>query len=94
LTVSIIAVLNAFLALTFLPEFGYRLRIRGVEFLWEAGITAFLGVVVCLVTLITLLKAGSTNYPSFRCWFATMLWVLACFPVCYLSMAVFGSLQR
>src|ERR1035441_573988 len=91
LTLSIVAVFFAFLALAFLPEHSYRLQQQRTAYLTQAGITAGLGLVVCAFTLILLLRDNRSGYASFRCSLATLLWALACLPVLFLTLVVVGA---
>jgi hypothetical protein len=94
LTVSVVALLFALLALGFLPEHRYRLEQQGSVFLTRAGIAAALGLLDCTFTLIVLLKDNRSGYPSFRCSLATLLWALACFPILVLTAVVIGEVWR
>ena len=94
LTLSVIALFFALYAFAFVPEHSYRLHQQGAVFLWQAGIAAALGLLVCAFTLVILLRDNRTGYPSFRCSVATLLWALACFPDLFLTVLVVGGLWR
>ena len=82
------------LALSFLFERGYRLQQQGSTFLVQSGVAAILGLLFCAFTLIVLLRDNRSDYPSFRCSLATMLWGLSCFPIFALVVIVVRDLCR
>jgi hypothetical protein len=94
LTMSVISLFFALLALGFLMEHGYRLHQHRIAFLRQSGIAAALGMLYCAFTLILLLKDNRSGYPSFRCSLATLLWALACFPILLLTAFVVRELVR
>ena len=94
LTVAVIALFFAVLALGFLMEHGYRLHHQRTAFLRQSSIAAALGVLYCTFTLVLLLKDNRSGYPSFRCSLATLLWALACFPILLLTAVVVRELVR
>lgn len=94
LTVAVISLFFALLALGFLMDHGYRLHQHRSAFLRHSGIAAALGVLYCAFTLVLLLKDNRSGYPSFRCSLATLLWALACFPILLLTAVVVKELVR
>jgi hypothetical protein len=91
LTASIIELLFAFFAFAFLPEQDFRIQRQGLSYLVPAAVTALLGVVVCILTLIILLRDNRSGYPAIRCSLATLLWAMGCVPILFLAMSVAGS---
>src|SRR5262245_56470460 len=67
LTVSIVALSFAFLALGFLPEHSYRIEQQGGSYLLAAAVIALLGLFICTFTLIILLRDNRSGYPAPRC---------------------------
>ena len=94
LTASVIALFLALLAFAFLPEHRYRMEQQGSAYLTAAAIAALLGLVVCALTLIILIRDNQSGYPAFRCSLATLLWALACVPVLLLTAIVIGGFVR
>ena len=94
LTASTVAVSFAFLAVGFLPESAYRMEQQGASYIRPAAITALLGVFICALTLVILLRDNRSGYPAFRCSLATFLWALACVPVCGLTLVVVSRLFK
>ena len=94
LTISSVAVVFAFLAFGSLWEHRFRMEQEGTRYFIQAGTVAFLGLLVCIVGLINLLKDDRSGYPSMRLSVATLLWALASFPIIGLSLMVVATLLR
>jgi len=94
LTVSTIALLIAFVIFGFVPEHGFRLQQQGASYLVQAGTAALIGLLMCTLTLIILLKDNRSGYPSMRCSLATLFWAFACVPVFFLTVIVIDGLLR
>jgi uncharacterized membrane protein len=86
-----VALAFALLAFGFLPEHAYRLEQQDASYLRPAAATALLGLFICTLTLILLLRDNRSGYPAPRCALATFLWALACVPVCGLTVVVVTS---
>ena len=91
LTLSMIALFLAFCSFGFLFEHSYQLRMQGARFLTGAGIMALLGLIVCTVVIINLIRDDRSGYPSFRLSLATLLRALACFPIVFLAATVMAD---
>jgi hypothetical protein len=87
-TASIVSVCFAFLSFGFLPEHAYRMQQQGASYFGPAAITDLLGLSICALTLVILLRDNRSGYPALRCSLATFLWALACVPVCGLTLVV------
>jgi cell division protein FtsW (lipid II flippase) len=94
LSASIVALFFALLAFGLLPEHAYRIRQQGAAFLRHAGTMALIGCLVCVFTLIMLLRDNRSGYPPHRCSIATLLWALACVPIFLLAVVVIGELLK
>jgi hypothetical protein len=82
LTISITSLCFSFLVSGLLPMFAYRRQQQGAEYLATAGLAVISGVAVCSFNLFILLKDNRSGYPSWRCSLATLLWAIACAPIC------------
>ena len=91
LTLSVIAVFFAFVASGFLPESDYRLQQQGPDYLLPAYIVAILGVAVCCLGFVNLLKDDRNGYEAFRLSVATLLWSMACIPISLLVVLVMNQ---
>jgi hypothetical protein len=88
LTVSCVALTFALLAVGALPIHSHPVQELGIDHSTLPAIVALLGLLVCGLTLVVLLKDGRSNYPPLRLSLATMLWALSCAPVVVLAFVV------
>jgi drug/metabolite transporter (DMT)-like permease len=83
-----ISIFFAVLAFAFVPEFSFRVQQGGTHFRSQASVMAALAAMVCLVTLVILLRDERSGYPSSRLSVAILFWALSCVPVVMLVLQV------
>jgi hypothetical protein len=92
LTTSIICLFLSLFAVGLFPGLSERLREPEVSFLVMGGVTAGLGILVCILNLWLLIRDNLTGYPAMRCSVATLVWAFACLPFFALAVVVVRNL--